>query len=1072
MSREMSEDRLVQETMANYLLNDLQWDESIFAYNTEVLGENGTLGRKTEKEIYLVRYIRQALEKLNPNLPEAAYESAIKQITEISVARSTLQVNHEKYGLFKNGVRVSFKNDKGEIDTQRLKVFDFKNPDENHFLALRELWISQTPYRRRPDIIGFVNGIPLIFVELKNIHKDIRRAYDENLKDYKDSISHIFDANAFIILSNGDGAKVGTITSEYGHFHEWKRLAEEDEGVVDFETMLKGMCSKKGFMDIFENFLTFDESYGKAVKILARNHQYLGVNRAVMAVEERRQRNGKLGVFWHTQGSGKSYSMVFFSQKVHRRLEGNFTFLIVTDREDLDKQIYTTFSGCGIVDNDRDKCRASSGVSLKNLLTQDKQYVFTIIHKFNQDVDPNDPYSKRDDIIVISDEAHRTQYGRLALNMRNALPNAHYIGFTGTPLFKNDELTKRIFGNYVSTYDFQRAVEDNATVPLYYENRGEKLKITKTKINERIAEKLEEIELDEDRRARLEEELGRDYHIFTAKKRLNAIARDFVEHYSVSWEMGKAMFICIDKITAVRMYNLIQDYWQKRIVKLEKKKLRTEDEQENKYIENQIHWMKETIMAVVISEEQNEVDKFRKWELEIVPHRALIKKGFETPDGKRIDVETAFKKPEHQFRIVFVCAMWLTGFDVECLANLYLDKPLKAHTLMQAIARANRVYEGKNNGLVMDYCGILKNLREALATFAVGSSDTVGGENIEGINPVKPEEELIEDLSEVIEMTKSYLKDRGFLLEKIIKAKGFGKNAAIVEAKEVVNQSEETRKRFEILAREVFKKFKACLTIKEVNDYRIEHDTINVIYKKLQGDKVEADISDIIKLMHSVVDDSIAPIVSEAPADSDRLFDISNIDFEKLKREFQKSHRKNTTVQCLKNQVESRLDLMMKRNPLRLDYYKRYQEIIAEYNKEKDRITIEETFAELMKFIDDLDEEDRRAIREGLNEENLALFDLLCKPDLKPKDRNRIKDVARQLLDHLKDEKLRMDNWREKESTKAEVKTYIHDFLWDDKTGLPVDIYSPEEVNEKTELVFEHIFRQYEDAEHNIYAVA
>ena len=432
-----------------------------------------------------------------------------------------------------------------------------------------------------------------------------------------------------------------------------------------------------------------------------------------MAVEERKQRNGKLGVFWHTQGSGKSYSMVFFSQKVHRKLEGNFTFLIVTDREDLDKQIYTTFSGCGIVDNDRDKCRSSSGVSLKNLLTQDKQYVFTMIHKFNQDVDPSDPYSKRDDIIVISDEAHRTQYGRLALNMRNALPNAHYIGFTGTPLFKNDDLTKRIFGDYVSTYDFQRAVDDNATVPLYYDNRGEKLKITTPKINERIAEKLEEIELDEDRRTRREEELGRDYHILTAKKRLNAIARDFVKHYSVSWETGKAMFICIDKITTVRMYNLMQGYWNNRIVELEKKKVLTDDEQEFKYIENQIQWMKETKMAVVISEEQGEVDKFRKWDLDILPHRELIKKGFETTDGKRIDVETAFKKPEHPFRIVFVCAMWLTGFDVECLTNMYLDKPLKAHTLMQAIARANRVFEGKNNGLIVDYCGILKGLREA-----------------------------------------------------------------------------------------------------------------------------------------------------------------------------------------------------------------------------------------------------------------------------------------------------------------------------------------------------------------------
>ncbi len=835
------------------------------------------------------------------------------------------------------------------------------------------------------------------------------------------------------------------------------------------ETLLKGMCSKNNFMDIFENFILFDDSYGKTIKILARNHQYLGVNRAIRAVEDRKRRKGKLGVFWHTQGSGKSYSMVFFAQKIHRKVAGNFTFLIVTDREDLDKQIFTTFAGCGIVDNDRDKCRASSGSHLKQILTQDKPYVFTMIHKFNQDVDPSDPYSSRDDIIVISDEAHRTQYGRLALNMRNALPKANFVGFTGTPLFKNDEITKRIFGEYVSTYDFQKAVDDNATVPLYYDNRGEKLKITTSEINDRIAEKLEQLVLDEDQKARLEDELGRDYHIFTAEKRLDAIAQDFVSHYSISWEAGKAMFVCIDKVTTVRMYSLIQNYWQKRIIELEKKKLRTEDDQEEKYVENQIQWMKEIKMAVVVSEEQNEVDKFRKWGCDIVPHRELMKKGFETADGKKIDVETAFKNPDHPFRVVFVCAMWLTGFDVECLSNLYLDKPLKAHTLMQAIARANRVFEGKNNGLIVDYCGILKSLRKALAEYAVGSRETEDGTDIE-VDPIKSEEELIEDLKESIDLTKDYLQERGFKLEDIIQSKGFDKNAAIRNAKEVVNQSEETRKRYEILAREVFKKFKACLTIDEVNDYKTEHDAVNVIYKKLQDDKAQKDISAVIQELHKIVDSAIYPILYDLTADTGKIYDISKIDFERLKKEFKKFPQKNTSMQSLKTQVEKRLCRMMEQNPMRKDYYKQYQEIIEEYNKEKDRITIEETFEKLLKFMAELNDEDKRAIREGLNEEYLALFDLLCKPELTTKDRNRIKDVSKQLLDHLKNEKLHMDNWQKKDTTKADVKTFIRNFLWDDKTGLPVGVYTPQEVDEKTEVVFEHIFRQYPDGEGHVYA--
>ena len=1004
------------------------------------------------------------MEKFYPNLPPEAYESAIKKITEISVAKSTLQINQEKYDLYKNGVLVSFRNEKGEIEDRRIRVFDFENPEANHFLVVRELWVQGWLYRRRPDIIGFVNGIPLLFIELKNIHKDIRRAYNENLSDYKDTIPHIFDHNAFVVLSNGDRARLGSISSKYEHFHEWKRLAEEDPGVVDLETMLKGVCSKPNFMDIFENFILFDDSSGKLAKIIARNHQFLGVNRAVEAVHNREQLKGQLGVFWHTQGSGKSYSMVFFSQKVHRKLPGDFTFLIVTDREDLDKQIYKTFAGCGIVDNDRDQCRASSGVNLQDILRSDKPYIFTMIHKFNQEVDPGNPYSHRDDIIVISDEAHRTQYGRLAWNMRNALPNAHYIGFTGTPLFKDDEITKKIFGDYVSTYDFQRAVNDQATVHLYYDNRGEKLGITTIEINEQLAAKLEELELDPDQQACLEKELSREYHIITAEKRLDVIARDFVQHYTTRWETGKAMLVCIDKITTVRMFNLIQPYWQERIREVEAAVKSAGDEQEEVYLRRQLNWLQETEMAVVVSEEQGEVKRFQEWGLDIIPHRKKIKDGFETADGKRIDLDTAFKKDDQPFRIAIICAMWLTGFDVESLATLYLDKPLKAHTLMQAIARANRVYEGKNNGLIVDYCGILKNLRAALATFATGGPG--GGD---GRDPVKPEEELIEDLREAIDMVKAFLKERGFNLRDITVKEGFKKIESINHAREIINQSEETRKRFEILAREVFKKFKACLTIKAVYDYKKEHEAIEMIYKKLQDDQKKADITEVIREMQAIVDDVIAPVRVSDP-DESKIYDISKIDFNRLKEEFKKYPRKNTTMQSLKCAVEQRLKRMLERNPLRTDFYKRYQEVISDYNYEKDRLTIEETFAALLKFVEELDNEEKRAVREGLDEENLALFDILLKPELSTRDRSRIKKVAKDLLAALKAEKLRIDNWREKETTKAAVKTFIYDFLWNEETGLPLEFYTPEEVAERTDLVFTHVFRQYTDALHHAYA--
>ncbi len=1058
------EDDLVQQTTAEYLRDELGW-ESVYAYNDETFGPEGTLGRRDDREVVLTRYLGEALVKLNPDLPQAAYQDAIRQILEHSLSQSPLQINQEKHDLLKDGVQVSFRNDKGELVKRRLRVFDFDEPENNHFLAVRELWVRGALYHRRTDLVGFVNGIPLLFMELKNVNKDTRAAYEQNLADYKDTVPHLFHHNAVIVLSNGVDARLGSLSSRYEHFHAWKRLDEDESGVVDMETLLKGICNKRNFLDLCENFIVFDDSSGKLVKIIARNHQFLGVNRALQAVRDRKARLGKLGVFWHTQGSGKSYSMVFFTRKVHRRLGGQYTFLICTDRDDLDTQIYKTFAGCRLVDNDREPCRAGSREHLQTLLSQHKTRVFTLIQKFNQDVDPSTPYSDRDDIIVITDEAHRTQYGRLALNLRNALPNASFIGFTGTPLFKDDEITRRVFGDYISTYDFQRAVDDKATVPLYYDARGEKLGVATNELNDKIAAKLEELEIDGiDVAQRLERELKRDYHIITARKRLKRIARDFVEHYSTSWETGKAMLVCIDKVTCARMYDLISHYWTARMQKLEKQLSSVTDEQDEIYRRRQIEWMKTTRMAVVVSEEQGEVDKFRKWELDITSHRRLMKDGFETPDGKRIDVEEAFKNPDHPFRIVIVCAMWLTGFDVPSLSTLYLDKPLKAHTLMQAIARANRVHEGKNNGLVVDYCGILKNLRKALATFAShqGGGELDGDNPQPEIDPVKPEEELLADLVEAIALVRGFLQEQGFRLEDILEKAGFARNRAIIDAKEAVNESDESRKRFEIMAREVFKKFKACLTITGINDYRRQYDAINIIYTSLQADREKADIIAIIRELHAVVDEAIEPKTTEAGPESSVTYDISRIDFDRLRKEFERSRAKHTTVQNLKEAIEERLHHMIQQNPLRADYQRHYEQIVEEYNREKDRATIEKTFAELLKFIDDLDKESRRALREGLDEDTLALFDLLVKPDLSKKEIERLKQVATELLAKLKEEKLRADNWREKQATRDAVKVEIRDFLWNEETGLPVECYAEYEVEEKAEQVYLHIFNVYD----------
>lgn len=1062
-----TEDTLVQQTTADYLRDRLGW-ESVYAYNKETFGHEGTLGRKDDTEVILRRCLFLKLMEFNPGLPDEAYREAVWKIEETEASQTTLGINRDKYELLKNGVQVAYYAENGERKKQRLQIFNFDEPEKNHFLCVRELWIRGSLYRRRADIIGFVNGIPLMFIECKNVHKNLRLAYDGNFKDYIDDhvIPHLFYCNAFVILGNGIKAKIGVISGRFNHFHEWKRLAEEEPGVVDMETLLKGVCNKTSFMDLFENFILFDESSGKTVKILARNHQYLGVNKAVKSVQEKDTRVGRLGVFWHTQGAGKSYSMVFFTRKIHRKLGSNFTFLICTDRDDLDTQIYKTFAGCRLADNDKDPCRAESGQHLENLLKEHKSYIFTLIQKFNREVEPDRGYSGREDIIVITDEAHRTQYGILALNMRNALPNAGFMGFTGTPLFKDDEITRRIFGDYVSTYDFQRAVDDKATVPIYYDARGDRLGISTNEINEKLAEKLEEFETDNiDTIQRLERELKRDYHIITADKRLEQVAQDFATHYSTAWESGKAMIVCIDKITCVKMYNLIQNYWEEQILILEKSLDKISDQQEEIYVRRKINWMRETQTAVVVSEEQGEVERFKNRGLDILPHRKLIKNGISIPKHLRtrpeykniqnLDLDTAFKEEAHPFRIAIVCAMWLTGFDVPCLSSLYLDKPLKAHTLMQAIARANRIFEGKNNGLIVDYCGILKNLRKALAEFA-GEGTGGGG----GTGPAQPEDKLLELLEQAVLLARNFLEEKNASLDNIIEKTGFEKNAAILAAKEAANESDETRKRFEIICREVFKKFKACINLKDVNRFRNEYNAVNIVYQSLQNDREKADISEIMMELHGVINKAVE-IRDDHIAEECVPFNIAAIDFERLKAEFKRSPAKKTTVQNLKQVIEKRLRRMMQQNPLRTDFQKYYENIVAEYNSEKDRLNIENTFEELLKFVNELDKEEDRAVIEGLDQESLAIYDLLKKPDLKPLEIKKIKNTAQFLLEKLKQEKLKIGHWREKESSKDAVQLVIRDFLWDEQTGLPVETYTEDDVLQKTEDVFRHIYRTY-----------
>ncbi|HEV2606774.1 MAG TPA: HsdR family type I site-specific deoxyribonuclease, partial [Xanthomonadaceae bacterium] len=585
----------------------------------------------SEHQVILVRRLDAALRRLNPGLPDDAYAQAIDQLAMDRSKQIAVNANREVYRLLKDGVKVTVPDEHGERAVETLRVIDWNDPHNNDFYLTSQMWVAGDMYRRRCDLLGFVNGLPLVFIELKRPAEPLKSAFDKNLRDYRgQSVPQLFHPNAFILLSNGSDTKVGTLTSEWEHFFDWKRVDDEAEvGKVSLERALRGLLEPVRLLDYIENFMVFEEGKGGLIKKVAKNHQFLGVNKAIVRLVELRAEakpeRKRLGVFWHTQGSGKSLSMVFFTQKVLRRVLGSCTFVIVTDREELDDQISKTFKNTGATT--KDDVRATSAENLKELLRGNERYIFTLIQKFRTEPGQRYPVlSERSDVIVITDEAHRSQYDIFALNMRNALPNAGFLGFTGTPLIQGEEeRTREVFGDYVSVYDFAKSIEDGATVPLYYENRIPEVQLTNKDLNSDLEALLEAAELDEAQEKKLEREFAREYHIITRKDRLEAIAKDIVAHFTGRGYHGKAMMICIDKATAVRMYDKVQAHWKAEIERL-KAELAVARGDAREVLIARIRLMETTDMAVVVSQGQNEVEDLRAKGLEITPHRQRLLK--------------------------------------------------------------------------------------------------------------------------------------------------------------------------------------------------------------------------------------------------------------------------------------------------------------------------------------------------------------------------------------------------------------------------------------------------------------
>ena len=1038
-----SEDQLIEQPAIS-LLEDIGW-ETLNCFSEFEQTEESPLGRKTKSEVVLTARLETALKRFNPTATDDVITKAIEELTQSRAVMSPVEANREIYTLLKDGVKVTLSDPDGEGETvEVLQVIDWEHPENNDFFATTQFWITGEMYTKRPDLICFVNGIPLILMEFKRIDVHLYAAYNDNLRDYKDTIPHLFWYNAFILLSNGTESKVGSLTADWEHFAEWKRIHDEDEPPqASLETILHALCTPERLLDVVENFILFMEVQGGLIKILAKNHQYLGVNNTIESLRQIEYNHGKLGVFWHTQGSGKSISMLFFAQKVLRKILGKWTFVVVTDRKELDNQIYKTFASTNGVLTQQE-VHAEDIRHLRQLLSEDHRYIFTLIHKFQTQGGERHPVlSERSDIVVISDEAHRSQYDTLALNMRTALPNAAFIAFTGTPLMAGEEKTKSVFGDYVSVYDFNQSIVDGATVPLYYENRVPTLQLINEDFNEDIEQVLENAELDEAQEIKLEHEFAREYHLITRDDRLETIAEDIVSHFIGRGYQGKAMVISIDKATAVKMFDKVQKYWKRLIAQL-KSEVATRHGSEKVYLQEKIRYMENTDMAVVVSPGQNEIDELRQRGVDITPHRNRI---------NTEDLDTKFKDPDDPFRIVFVCAMWTTGFDVPSCSTIYLDKPQRNHTLMQTIARANRVFADKSSGLIVDYIGVFRDLEKALAIYATGA-DLEGNQK-----PIADKSELVEKLREAITEITEFCKELGIDLDTAQTDDAFQNITQINDAMERILVNDETKKEYLQLATTVTKLYKAILPDPDAHEFTRTCQLIHIIAQKIRNLTPPADISGVMTEVEAVLDQSIAPegYLIEIPADGydSEPIDLSQIDFEQLSERFNTQH-KRVEAEKLRGAINSKLTAMIRINRSRMDYQEKFEQMIAEYNA--GTIGVADYFERLFDFVNDLNDEDQRARTEDLSEEELAVYDLLTQrePHLTAPERDEVKDAVREMLETLKREKLGLD-WRKHAQTRAQVRLAVENIL-DDELPQP---YTPELFNQKSEAVYQHIYDSY-----------
>ena len=963
--------------------------------------------RETYGDVLLVERLRKTIERLNPSVPAEAKEEALRKLLRVD-GSDLITVNRRFHTMLRDGVEVEYPRADGSIAGDHVRLVDFTKTENNDWLALNQFTVVEGQVNRRPDVVVFVNGIPLSVIELKNPTDEnatIWSAY-EQLQTYKKQVPAIFRYNELLVISDGIQARIGSLSANREWFKVWRTIDGETEapkGSIELEVLIKGVFAKTRVLDLIRHFVTYeDDDKGRTTKIIAGYHQFHAVNKAVEETVRASAKAGdrKAGVVWHTQGSGKSFSMLFYAGRVakHPAME-NPTVVVLTDRNDLDDQLFGQFDRCFEIIGQQPK-QADSRDQLRDLLKVGSGgVVFTTIQKFMpQEKGERMPaLSDRRNIVVIADEAHRSQYDLIdgfARNMRDALPNASFIGFTGTPIESTDANTRGVFGNYISIYDIQKAVADGATVPIYYESRVAKLGLKDTKLTD-IDGDFEEVTEgeDEDKKRKLKSKWAALEALVGAPERIALIAQDIVDHYERRQEAikGKAMIVCMSRRVCVDLLDAI--------IKLRPQWAGHPEDKDD------AESGKKCVAKIIMT---GSADDGPEWQ-----HHIRNKQ-------RRRELALRFRDPKDPFSIVIVRDMWLTGFDAPCLSTMYADKPMRGHGLMQAIARVNRVFKDKPGGLVVDYLGLADQLKQALSTYTES-----GGQGTPSIDAA----EAVKALQTYYEQAKGMF--HGFDYSAWLNGAPAQRLALIPAGQEHILAQQDGKKRFVAIIGNLSKAFALCATSDFAKGVRDEVSFFQAIQaqltKRADSEGKDIDLEAAIQQLVSravVADGQVIDVFAAAGL---KKPDISILSEEFLK-EVQGIKHKNVAAELLAKLLTGEIKLRSGRNAVQGQLFSEMlkKTLNAYHNR---AIATQEVLEELLNLAREVRKAAERGEKLKMTEEEIAFYDALANNEsaVKAMGDDKLKVIAAELVTKVR-QSTTID-WTMRESARAAIRVMVKRIL-------------------------------------------